>query len=552
MASQSSPSFSRVLYFSLACFFFFLLHLLLLPYPAIAQTVTPGTWKLLIQNSGVSAMHMTLTSRNTVIIFDRTDYGPSQLKLPNGKCRNDPNDLALKVDCYAHSIEYNIVANSFRPLEVLTDTWCSSGSFLSDGTLVSTGGYNDGAEAVRHFVPCSNNACDWSESYPKLAASRWYASNQILPDNSIVVVGGRRSFSYEFVPSKGGAIALGLLTQTNVPNVENNLYPFVYLSSDGNLFIFANRQSILLDYVHNTVLKTFPNMPGGGARNYPSSGSSVMLPLSASDGFKRVEVLICGGSPDGGYQQAANGVQVAALQTCGRMVITDANPSWAMENMPSPRVMGDMLILPNGEVLIINGARTGAAGWGNAANPNFAPLLYRPSNAAGSRFYVLAATTIPRLYHSTANVLPDGRILVGGSNPNIGYSFSGVPFPTELRLEAYSPYYLDNAYASQRPKITALSTSSIGYGSTFTVQFSLGSTPTNVQYRVYAPPFTTHTFSMNQRQLLLAATGVRAVGGAYSSIVTAPSSAIAAPAGYYLLFVVNAGIPSPGAWVHLG
>eukprot|EP00249_Psilotum_nudum_P019344 c27205_g1_i1 orf=237-1910(+) len=520
--------------------------------PAAGQTVSPGSWQLLVENGGISAMHMTLTRANTVIMFDRTDYGPSDIKLPGGTCRNDPNDLALKVDCYAHSIEFNLANNAIRPLEVLTDTWCSSGAFTSDGTLVSTGGYNDGGQAIRLFDACSNGACDWNELSTKMGATRWYASNQILPDNTIIVVGGRRSFSYEFVPSSGqGAISFPFLTQTNVPNVENNLYPFIHLSSDSNLFIFANKDSILFNYKENTVVKTFPTLPDG-SRNYPSSGSSVMLPLSASDNFQRVEIMICGGAPDESALQASkNGIFQTAIQSCGRMVITDANPGWAMEDMPTARVMGDMLILPTGEILIINGAQQGTAGWGYARNPSFAPFLYRPTDEPNNRFHVLSSTNIPRLYHSTANLLPDGRILVGGSNPNVGYSFSGVLYPTELRIEAYSPYYLDGTFDNQRPSLTSLSSNTITYGSTFTAQFSVPSTPTNVEFRLYAPPFTTHSYSMNQRQLILSSSAVTQLGGEYTATITAPPGSVAAPAGYYLLFAVNSGIPSQAQWVQI-
>lgn len=528
---------------SLLAFYFFAFCFLSVDYTV---AVSPGNWHLLVKNAGISAMHITLTSKDTVIMFDRTDYGPSQLRLPNGKCRNDPNDLALKVDCWAHSIEYNIAENSVRPLEILSDSWCSSGSTLADGTLISTGGYNDGAKAVRHFGPCSDKSCNWNEA-SELGASRWYASNQILPDNSIIVVGGRASFSYEFFPSKGAPIPFDFLRETNVPNVENNLYPFLHLSSDGNLFVFANKQSILLNYKTHQVLKRFPDLPGGG-RNYPSSGSSVMLPLSSSDNFKRVEILICGGAPDGAFQKVETD-QVSALQSCGRMVITDPNPHWAIETMPSPRVLGDMLILPTGEVLIINGGRTGTAGWGNVANPNFNPVLYMPQAKIGARFQQLAGTNVPRLYHSTASLLPDGRILVAGSNPNIRYAFTGVKFATELRIEAYHPYYLDYAYNGERPKVTYLSEREIGYGSTFTVEFTIGSTPRNVEYRVYYPPFTTHTFSMNQRQLVLASSPLKTLGTRFYSNVVAPPNSVAAPSGYYLLFVLNAGIPSSGLWV---
>ena len=44
------------------------------------------------------------------------------------------------------------------------------------------------------------------------------------------------------------------------------------------------------------------------------------------------------------------------------MVITDPNPAWRMEDMPGLRTMSDMLILPNEEIHIINGAQKGVAG----------------------------------------------------------------------------------------------------------------------------------------------------------------------------------------------
>lgn len=530
---------------------FVLLLIVILSSVVDAQTVYPGSWEILVEKGGVSAMHMTTTYKNTVVMYDRTDYGASELLLPKGRCRDDPKDLALTHDCWAHSIEYNIATKTLRPLMVMTDTWCSSGAFAANGTLVSTGGYNDGGRAVRSFVPCSNSACDWDDSDPTgLQEDRWYASNQILPDNRIIVVGGLYEYSYEFVPG-GQVYTLPFLQQTTTPGgIMNNLYPFLHLSSDGNLFIFANRDSILLDYKTNRVVKTFPTMPDG-PRNYPSSGSSVMLPLWAADGFKRIEILICGGAPANGYYSATISKNyLNALQSCGRIVITDPNPVWAIENMPEPRVMGDMLILPNGEILIINGAQNGVAGWLNARNPALAPYLYRPSARAGKRFTVLAASTIPRLYHSSTNVWPDGRIFVGGSNPNYGYAFTGVLFPTELRLEAYSPYYLDKSYSTLRA--TILGTDSIRYGLEFRVWFSVSNySSSNIQFSIYAPSFTTHGTSMNQRLLMLATARTRRVKGIYIAKVTAPPDYIAAPRGYYMLFLVNHGIPSVGKWILL-
>ncbi|MCO5569665.1 hypothetical protein L7F22_023381 [Adiantum nelumboides] len=522
-----------------------------------AQAANTGKWATLL-SPGVSAMHMATNRFNKVIVFDRTDFGPSQMRLPNGKCREDPNDLALKKDCYAHSYEYDVSHNKARPLEVLTDTWCSSGAFVANGTLLQTGGFNDGAKAIRYLPPCADATCDWLET-GHLFAARWYASNQILPDNRVIVVGGRRAFSYEFLPKKTpseAAIPLSFLAKTNSPNAENNLYPFLHLSSDGNLFIFANKKSILLDYKTNTVVRTFPDLPGG-PRNYPSTGSSVMLPLWHIDGFKKVEVMICGGSPDEAFRSAGMGVYMDALDDCGRMVITDAKPRWVMEKMPGPRVMGDMLILPTGDVLIINGAEKGTAGWGAAKKPVMAPFLYSVRRPAGRRFQPVAASGIPRMYHSTANVLADGRVLVGGSNTNVGYAFRGVEFPTELRLEALSPYYLHSGYNPWRPSIRRVSTTEVRYGSRFVVRFTVAKLPkaAELEVNVYAPPFTTHSYSMNQRMLFLAFSFRTSVSSAstlsYDAMVTAPASSVAAPPGFYMLRVLNRGVPSPAAWIRL-
>ena len=97
--------------------------------------------------------------------------------------------------------------------------------------------------------------------------------------------------------------------------------------------------------------------------------------------------------------------------------------------MPVRRVMGDMIMKLDGDVLIINGAQTGAQGWG-MANPPLS-LASMQLSISAARFHVLANTSIPCMCHSTANLLPDGRILLAGSNTHQFYTVSG-PFLTEL------------------------------------------------------------------------------------------------------------------------
>ncbi|KAL6907565.1 hypothetical protein ACP4OV_002604 [Aristida adscensionis] len=535
-----------------------------------------GRWDLLQRSIGVSAMHMQLLRNDRVIIFDRTDFGPSNLSLPGGRCRRNPRERVLPVDCTAHTAEYDVASNTFRPLSIFTDTWCSSGTVAPDGTLVQTGGWNDGYRNVRTMPACDgggddDGSCDWDETQDALAANRWYATNQILPDGRAFIVGGRRQFNYEFYPkadpSDTSVIQMPFLVQTRDPE-ENNLYPFVHLNIDGNLFIFAKNRAILFDYNKNKVVRSYPELAGGDPRNYPSSGSSVLLPLKPNPA--EAEVLVCGGAPAGSYNatKGKDGTFAPALATCGRIKITDAAPAWVIETMPSPRVMGDMILLPNGvEVVIINGATDGTAGWESAKTPAYAPVVYRPDHAPGDRFEEQSSTGIPRLYHSSVVLLRDGRLLVGGSNPHIYYNFSNVQFPTELSLEAFSPDYLDPSNDPLRPKILDPSPTgapaSVTYGAAMTLQFAVpaagkkgrgGGGLGAVSVTMVAPSFTTHSFAMNQRLLLLEVTKTAALpdrAGAYRATVTMPASAVLAPPGYYMGFVVNGHIPSEGIWVHI-
>ena len=502
-----------------------------------------GQWEVLIKNSNVYAMHMALLPNNKMLIFESSD-----------------------------SVEYDFRQNKVRPLQLKTNAWSSSGAMSADGHLIQTGGFNDGDRAVRRFIPCNSNssdfcifiACDsnsdssdfcgdWTEEPEGLAKRRWFSTDQILPDGRIIILGGRGQLNYEFVPKTTSCnwFPFPFLQESN-----NNLdlYPFIHLAPDGNLFIFANTKSILFDYVNNRVLRRYPNMPGY-SRNYPNSGSSVLLPLDP--GAVDAEVLICGGGAASAYSEAKRGNFLNASTTCGRLRFTDQpvdgeDPQWQMEKMPMPRVMGDMVLLPTGDVLIINGASKGSAGWGMARDPVLQPLLYKPGTR---KFEVLNPSVTPRLYHSSCHVLPDGGVLVGGRNAKL-YNHNN----STNDLEAFSPPYLAAENDSIRPFIALMLSTVMPYGRLFTFNFILESLVGNENYEslsvtILAPSFTTHGYSMNQRLLTLQTIFVLKyidTFGLYQITVTAPRSAALAPPGYYLLFVVHAGIPSRhGEWVKL-
>ncbi|KAL2929122.1 Aldehyde oxidase GLOX1, partial [Bienertia sinuspersici] len=525
-----------------------------------AETNYQGKWELVSLNSGVSAMHMQLLPTNRLAMFDATSLGKSSIELPPDRCRLIPN-TTNQFDCFAHAVEYDLQTNNVRTLKVLTNPWCSSGGLAQDGTLISTGGWEEGEKSIRHYQSC--DTCDWKELLDtRLADNRWYATQAMLADGRFVLIGGRRAFNYEFLTPTGnpipGRIDLPFLLETTDIH-ENNLYPFVHLAPDGNLFILANFKAILLDVRTNKIVRKYPDLPGG-ARNYPGSATAAILPINLNNGETNVdiEVLVCGGGQPLAFGKAEKeGIFLPALDTCGKIQVLNPTSNWEMEKMPAARVMSDMLILPNGEILLLNGAKMGASGWQFADDPNLTPYLYTPSKPNGQRFKVLAPTQIPRMYHSSSAVLPEGKILVAGSNTNPGYQFHNVKFPTELRVEKFSPPYLDPALQNLAPKDVKLLNKVFSYGQIIPFSCNIGAPgvilQNDVMVTLYKPPFTTHGYSMDQRLLNLKITFFGPVLGLgnFQLQVQAPARPELAPPGYYLLFVNYRGVPSTGSWVQL-
>ncbi|KAJ7961354.1 glyoxal oxidase-related protein [Quillaja saponaria] len=528
--------------------FLFVYVITVIHYCLFTRAQLPGTWEILVPNAGVSSMHTAVTRFNTVVLLDRTNIGPSRKMLRKGHCRFDPIDAVLKRDCYAHSVQLDLQTNQIRPLMILTDTWCSSGQFLPDGTLLQTGGDMDGVNKIRKFEPCEvNGSCDWVElNDVELVNGRWYATNQILPDGSVIIVGGRAANTVEFYPPRSdGAVSFPFLADVE-DNQMDNLYPYVHLLPNGHLFIFANNKAVLYDYQRNTILKNYPPLDGG-PRNYPSGGSSVMLSLQGD--YSTAVIVVCGGAQYGAFIQRTT--DTPAHGSCGRIVATELDPVWEMEDMPFGRIMGDMVMLPTGEVLIVNGAQSGTQGFEMASNPCLYPLLYRPDQPVGLRFMTLNPGIVPRMYHSTANLLPDGRVLIAGSNPHYFYKFN-AEYPTELRIEAFSPEYLSADRANIRPTIEGIP-ETVRYGDVFDVVITVSLPVVGiVEVNLGNAPFATHSFSQGQRLVKLAVTPAIPDGdGQYKIGCTAPPNGMVAPPGYYMLFAVNQGVPSIARWIHL-
>ena len=147
--------------------------------------------------------------------------------------------------------------------------------------------------------------------------------------------------------------------------------------------------------------------------------------------------------------------------------------------MGSPRVMPDAVLLPNGVVILLNGAMQGLAGdsasggGSKAYYPNYFAEMYQPYAPVNQRWSTLSRSLIPRLYHSTTALTTNGTLLVVGcdrcSKVVTDQLYAPSPAKADYRMEIfYPPFWYDFA---NKPKIIA-APSEVQYGVTFSVSYS--------------------------------------------------------------------------------
>ncbi|KAJ7318574.1 glyoxal oxidase N-terminus-domain-containing protein [Mycena albidolilacea] len=480
----------------------------------------------------------------------------------------------------AWTAELNLNTHIVRPLHALSNTWCATGGFLGNGTFLSTGGNpvvitgEDGLQALRFFTPCQDGTCDiWeNSSLVHTTSPRWYPGSVRLEDGSVLIFGGATANgwmnnatannpSYEFYPPKNinGFNGLKIPSPFLATTLNANLFPIVIELPDGTLFVAANQRAMIFNWRTNTETQ-LPNIPNGVRVSYPLSGSAVMLPLTPENHYTP-EVMICGGSTiDDTADPLTLSSQIPASAQCSRLVLTAEGiaAGWKVESMPQRRVMPDMVLLPDGRVVIVNGAQTGLGAYANASvpdvvgpisnadHPAFTPVVYDPTGPAGRRFSLqgIPTSAIPRLYHSTATLTPNGSILLAGSNPNVDLTI-GTEYQTEYRLEFYSPAYL----SKPRPSYKGLP-ATVDYNSKFTLSVQLPPDITEVTVALMDLGFATHGVHMDQRFVKLVS---KLSPDKKTLTVTGPPTSRIYPPGPAFLYVVTAaGVPSFGHKIIIG
>jgi Domain of unknown function (DUF1929) len=265
------------------------------------------------------------------------------------------------------------------------------------------------------------------------------------------------------------------------------------------------------------------NLSAAGSRK---QSASVLLP-PAQD---QKAMIIGGGIGDEGIIDATAAVDIIDLKV-PHPQFQPARP------MNLPRTHVNATLLPDRTVLVTGG--------GLARESRLTPTLQSEIYDPGTNTWTLVASSkVPRLYHSVALLLPDGRVVVAGGNPAQGHhvEWGHDPENEEMRLDVYSPPYL---FKGPRPVITA-APEEWHYGQIVDV-----SSPQAGGIRwasLIRNGVTTHSFNNGQRlvDLPIAAQG----GGTFKATVTDEPNL--APPGWYMLFIVNQqGVPSVAKWVHL-
>jgi hypothetical protein len=456
-----------------------------------------GSWSAVIPLPTVP-IHMHLLPTGKVMFWDRKSHHHDPPGWIGDPFLFDPN------------------TNNVNPLATPGyDIFCSGHSFLSDGTLLVSGGHNlmngVGENKVGIYNPFTNT---WKTSpeLPEMNAGRWYPSNVTLANGDVLVEAGTTT-GYTPVNPLPQVWQAADNTWRDLTGAQHSsagwadFYPYLYLAPNGKVFSAGPQQTSR--YIDPTGTGSITDV-AKSSMSYRDYGTSVLY----DDG----KVLIAGGNLRDDTSTVIPSASTEVIDLNGASTWRPVAP------MTIGRRQHNSTLLPDGTVLVTGGSS--AAGFDNAAGAVLHAELWDPGTETWTP---LAAATRYRGYHSNALLLPDGRVMVaGGGHPD---SAAGA----QLNAEIFSPPYL---HKGPRPGITS-APAKVTYGQTFVVQTPNAAEISRVNWIRLGS--VTHGFNQNQRiNRNLSFTPTTA-----GLNVTAPSDPNLCPPGHYMLFVLNAnGVPS--------
>lgn len=464
------------------------------PADQVGRWSSPQSWPLV-------AVHMALLPTGNVVTWDGFAAAPNSERI------------------------WNPATGSFLAVPYGRNLFCAGQILLPDGKVLVTGGHvapYDGLADTTIFDPATDT---WTR-VEDMSAGRWYPTVIELGDGRALVFSG--DHITQDIPGQAPPMAdqavdslpeiFDPVTQTwtdlTSARLSTPLYPFLFQLSNGRV----------LDAGPDLTTRLLDTRTGV----WSTVGTSAIDGMSAVM-YRPDKIMKSGSWAEPDFSGAAAYAPTNRAQV---LDMTRASPAWTdTGSMAYARSYQDLTVLPDGTVLA-----TGGESNSDGTDITKAVLPAEVWNPTTGAWTTLAAEQIGREYHSTALLLPDGRVLVAG-----GGQLPNSPAVNETNAEVYSPPYL---FKGARPTISS-APSLVQYGADFTVSTPDAASIASVALvRTGAP---THGFDMNQRFLPLSFTPANG-----SLTVTAPQNGNVAPPGYYMLFLVNgSGVPSVASFVRL-
>ncbi|WP_330177685.1 galactose oxidase early set domain-containing protein [Streptomyces sp. NBC_01498] len=503
-----------------------------------AADCADGRWEVLATENPVRSMHAVVLNNGKVLLIAGSGNDPERFEAGTfTSAVYDPED------------------GTYETIPTPRDMFCSGHVQLSDGrVLVMSGnkGYPSADGTVGYQGYKDSYVFDpATETYARtndMNDGHWYPSATIMGNGDVLSFGGLREDSSGSVTAERWSAAQEKwlpLGQVNQTWSYWGLYPSMVLMQDGRLFYtgshtFGNGTpgtgASIYDYDANTVT----DVPGLRNKDERDQSTSVLLPPAQDQ-----RVLTIGGGNINSNPEANRLTDLIDLKEPDPAYragppLPQGTVDFGGPGGPQPqtgdqgKMYGSAVLLPDGTVLETGGALH------NRADPVYSASVFDPVTET---YDPVAADPQARGYHSSAFLLPDGRVMATGDNPGNG--------SWNHQVSLYSPAYL---FKGPRPRITSPVDPEWTYGDTrrITVDRPIANA------ELIRPAAVTHSSDPNQRFVELPLTvEENGEGEGEGEGVTVDLNVTAnpnlAPPGWYMLFVVDTnGVPSVAEWVKLG
>lgn len=404
---------------------------------------------------------------------------------------------------------FDPVAKTGHEVPAPAAVYCSGVTVLSDGRVLTVGGADPVPHGIVDVYLFDSLTEQWIRQ-PDTPMGRYYPSVVKLADGRVVVVAGTErdgttpnpGVEFYTPPPAGGTV--GTMEAVG-PAHPSSFYPRLWVLPNGTVLDVTGR---------------------GVSSLNPESWAWTPLPSLTTARYNGPAGILLPSGPMGSYRVLMTGGEMTKTAIASTETFDAENPTRGWQpaaTMPTARAHMNLVQVPDGSAYGVGGNSYDLYAQGQKSTLHYDP--------ATDVWTTLAGQSPRRAYHSTAVLLPDGRIMSAGDNGAAG----GGPV-----IDFYSPPYL---FKGARPEIVTAPRQA-DYGTTFSLS-TTGATPTRAV--LMAPGATTHADEMHARQVELAVTPV--TGGLTATV---PIAAVAPP-GWYMLFVLTAdGIPSVATWVHVG